>query len=157
MRNFTPEDFEGAGQYLIRMSPEEIFARVDGKPFRGYSDAGYLSTITYKVGYMHDNFKIGNGNQITTLTSMSDGWTRICHYPNSKKAEQYEKEGKVLDFDKWEKVLWQTDEENKVDGEVLSGKQKFCDYLNNPETQEMRFATQEEIVRVVMYQKSRWR
>lgn len=35
--------------------------------------------------------------------------------------------------------------------------QSICDYLNNPEIQEYRFATQEEVVRAVMYQKSRWR
>lgn len=155
MRNFTPEDFEGAGQYLLRMGTEEISARENGKPFRGYSDAGYLSTITYKVGYMHDILNIGNGNQLTTLTSMSDGWTRICHYPNAKKAQLYKKEGKELDFDEKEKTLWQSDEDGNPN--FLSGKQKFCDYLNNPDTQEYRFATQEEIVRVVLYQKSRWR
>lgn len=155
MRNFTPEDFEGGGQYLLRMSPEEIFAREKNETFRGYSNTGYLTTITYKVGYMHNNFNLGNGNQLTTLTSMSDGWTRVCHYPNSKKAELYKKEGKAMDFDEWEKTFWQNDEDENP--EQLSGKQKFCDYLNNPENQEFRFATQEEIVRVVMYQKSRWR
>lgn len=156
MRNFTPEDFEGGGQYLLRLGNEEIFVRENGKPFRGYSDAGYLSTITYKVGYMHNNFGIGNGNHITTLTSMSDGWTRFCHYPNSKKAQEYNLENKQIDFDEWEKTLWQDDKDENGDV-TISGRQKFCDYLNNPETQEMRFATQEEIVRVVMYQKSRWR
>ena len=41
----------------------------------------------------------------------------------------------------------------------FNGKKILCDYLNNPEfcQQEYRFATQEEVVRVVLYQRSRWK
>ena len=151
MRNFTTEDFSGAGQYLIRMSSDEIFCEKENKPFRGYSDAIHLSTILYKVGYIHNNFEIGSGEQLITLTAMSDGWTQFCHYPNSNKFEQYRKEGKEIDFDRWEKVIWQNDSwENK------NGWDKFVEYLNH-HSQEMRFATQEEVVRAVLKQKSRWR
>ena len=104
MRNFTTEDFSGAGQYLIRMSSDEIFCEKENKPFRGYSDAIHLSTILYKVGYIHNNFEIGSGEQLITLTAMSDGWTQFCHYPNSNKFEQYRKEGKEIDFDSCKKI-----------------------------------------------------
>jgi muramoyltetrapeptide carboxypeptidase LdcA involved in peptidoglycan recycling len=49
MRNFTIEDFSGAGQYLLRMSREEIYAKENNKKFSGYSDVSYLSTIIRKI------------------------------------------------------------------------------------------------------------
>lgn len=151
MRNFTVEDFSGAGQYLIRMTKEEIYCRENNKPFIVYPRWINLSTIMYKVGYINNNFKIGNGEQLITLTSMSDGHTVFNHYPNREKAEQYRKEGKEIDFDEWEKCIWQND-----DHEIKNGWQKFVDYLNF-HSQEMRFATQEEIVLCVLKQTSRWR
>lgn len=139
MRNFTPEDFNGAGQYILRMSHDEIFARDNNKPFSGYSNTSYLSTLIKKVGYITNNYDIGNGEQICTLTDMSDGWTIFSNYTSKDpKSNNYEK------------VIWQ--------GKNDYGKQLLCNWLNNPELcQEHRFATQEEIVRVVLYQKSRWR
>jgi hypothetical protein len=139
MRNFTIEDFSGAGQYLIRMSPEEIHKRSIGEPFRGYSNTGYLSTIMYKVGWLVDNYKIGNGEQITALISMADGMIKTTNY-TAKNAES----------NNYEKVIWQ--------GSNGLGKQLLCDWLNNNQlSEEYRFATQEEVVRVVLYQKHRWR
>ncbi len=41
--------------------------------------------------------------------------------------------------------------------QIENSKQDFCDWLNITSRDEYRFATQEEVVRVVMYQKSRWR
>ena len=139
MRNFTKEDFSGSGQYLLRMSPDEIYKRENNKPFSGYSDTGYLSTIVKKVGWIINNEGVGNGEQIFTLTDMSDGMTQIGNYTSKKP-----------DSNNWEKVIWQG-----KDGE---GKQLLCDWLNNPElSQEHRFATQEEIVRIVLSQNHRWR
>lgn len=139
MRNFKPEDFSGAGQYLLRMTPDEIHAKNNNQPFRGHCDTGYLTTIVKKVGWITNNYNIGNGEQIYTLTDMSDGMTTIGNYTA--------KEPKTNNY---ERIIWQ--------GENGEGKQLLCNYLNNPElSQEYRFATQEEIVRVVMYQSSRWR
>lgn len=60
MRNFTAKDFDGAGQYLVRTTENYI------------KDTGFLSTIMYKVGYMHGRRRKG---QVTLLISMADGWT----------------------------------------------------------------------------------
>jgi len=48
MRNFKLEDFNGAGQYLLRMSPDEIYKKENGIKFKGYVDDGFLSTIVKK-------------------------------------------------------------------------------------------------------------
>jgi hypothetical protein len=139
MRNFKTEDFSGAGQYLLRMSPDEVHKKENNLPFSGYCDAGFLSTIVKKVGWITNNYEIGDGEQIYTLTDMSDGMTLLGNYTS-----------KTPKDNNYEKVIWQ--------GEDGAGKQKLVDWLNNPElSQEHRFATQEEIVRVVMYQSSRWR
>jgi len=139
MRNFTREDLSGAGQYLIRMGPKERHLTEKGEDFPGYVNTSYLSTIMYKVGYITNNWQIGgNTNQITTLVSMADGWTRHGHFITKNK------EGKDLPTEKWVKVLW--------------NKEVFCNYLNNPDlSAEFRFATQEEVVRVVLSQNWRWR
>jgi len=130
MRNFTIEDFIGSGQYLVREKENKFI-----------TDTGFLSTIMYKVGFDNNNLEIGTGGQITNLISMSDGWTRCFYFLNN--------EDGTTNFNK--KVIWQNTEELGSH----QGKQRLCDYLNNSElSQEMRFATQEEIVRVVMYQSS---
>ena len=151
MRNFKVEDFSGAGHYLIKMTPQELADKADGKPFKGYSTNINLSCMMYKVGYITNNFEIGSGEQLIVLTAMSDGWTVFNHYPNKRKEEEYKKEGKEIDFDVWEKVIWQNDSQDEK-----NGWQKFVDYLNYY-SQEMRFATQEEVVRCVLAQTSRWR
>jgi len=139
MRNFKIEDFSGAGQYLLRMSPREIYCKSNNLPFEGYSDTGHLTSLVKKVGWITNNYDIGDGEQIYTLTDMSDGMTRISNYTS-----------KEPQTNNYEKTIWQ--------GENGSGLQKLVNYLNNPElSQEHRFATQEEVVRVVMYQSSRWR
>jgi hypothetical protein len=148
MRNFTTEDFRGAGQYLVRMGPEELAARQAGKTY-SIGNTGYLSTVMFKVGYHTNNAEIGNGEQLTCLIAMSDGHTSFYHYPNIRKATACRASGQAVDFVEWEKVFWQKQ------GEVL-GIQIFVDHLNTGE-EEYRFATQEEVVRVVMYQSSRWR
>ncbi len=145
MRKFTIEDFSGAGQYLIRMSPREVYCQKDDNDdtFYGYTDTGYLSTIMYKVVWLTNNFDLGNGEQVYGFAAMSDGMLKISNYTA--------KEPKTNDY---EKVIWQRDGEHDPDG----GKRKMVEWLNNEElSPEYRFATQEEVVRVVMYQKSRWR
>jgi hypothetical protein len=139
MRNFKIDDFSGAGQYLLRMSPQEIIAKENNQTFHGYSNTGFLTTIVKKVSWIINNFNIGDGTQIYALTDMSDGMIIFSNYTS--------KEPKSNNH---EKIIWQ--------GEGKSGVQKMVDWLNNPElSQEHRFATQEEIVRIVMYQSSRWR
>jgi len=70
---------------------------------------------------------------------MSDGRTIIGNYTSE-----------IPKSNNYEKIIWQ--------GKGDIGQQKLIDWLNNPKlSQEHRFATQSEIVRVVMYQSSRWR
>lgn len=139
MRNFKPEDFSGAGQYLIRMSPDEIYKKENNLRFSGYCDTGFLSTVVKKVGYITNNYNLGDGSQISTLTDMSDGYTKLGNYT-----------AKDPKTNNWEFIFWQ--------GGNNVGHQLLCNWLNNPElSQEHRFATQEEIVRTVLYQSSRWR
>lgn len=134
MRNFTIEDFSGAGQYLVANRKEE----------NKFVDTGFLSTIMYKVGYIINNDGLGNGEQLYCLISMSDGQTRYCYYPNFSNNHS--------DPNRFNKNYFQGNGQDK------DGKQVFCDYLNNADlTEEYRFATQEEVVRVVMYQRSRWK
>lgn len=145
MRQFTIEDFSGAGQYLIRMSPREIHCRKtdNDDKFYGYTDTGYLSTIMYKVCYLINNYDIGNGENIYGLCAMSDGMLKISNYTIKEPKEN-----------NYEKNIWQKDGDHDPDG----GKRKLVEWLNNEElSPEYRFATQEEVVRVAMYQKSRWR
>ncbi len=135
MRNFTTEDFSGAGQYLVRNDKEP----------NKFVDTGFLSTIMKKVGYclgqgVTDRPDRGN---IMTLVDMSDGLTTLGYFDTRKDPNS---NNGPYNTDKWEWVQF-------------NGTQALCDYLNNPHLcqQEYRFATQEEVTRVVMYQKSRWR
>lgn len=132
MKNFTIEDFSGAGQYLVKICPMQKKQQEDGKPFH-LSDTGFLSTIMYKVGYQHGH---GPSNPSTScLISMSDGWVSSGYFDKHSSENSQD----------WEFLPWIT-------------KQQLCDYFNNnPHGEEYRFATQEEVVRVIMYQKYRWR
>jgi len=134
MRDFTVKDFEGAGQYLVRATKDFI------------ENTGYLTTIMYKVGYMHGE---GRKGQKTLLISMADGWSNDRTYITK------DAEGKKLtDTEDWIKIIWRTD---KKANPPVTGKQLFVDYLNIHAEQEYRFATQEEIVRVVASQNWRWK
>jgi hypothetical protein len=136
MKNFVIDDFSGSGQYLVRLCPKQIQQILENKQPH-LCDTGFLSTIMYKVGYSHGH---GPTNPSTScLISMADGWTRHGYI---------DKHGSE-DTTDWEFVPWLT-------------KQQLCDYLNGislerDHIEEYRFATQEEVVRVVMSQKSRWR
>ena len=119
MRNFTTEDFKGSGQYLV-------YDRA-----KVYLDTGYLSTLMFKIGYLHGNNAKQRGQDNNyCLVAMSDGWIIEGYIP--------EGDDKVF--------------------KSFTSKQDLVDYLNTVGlTEEYRFATQEEVVRVVMYQKGRWR
>jgi len=133
MRNFKISDFEGGGHYLVRTTKKYI------------EDNGFLSTITFKVGYM---YKIPGflSQQVITLTSMSDGWTRIGNII------LHDKHGNKLHQNDWGFNTWKNDDL----GDKL-GLAKFVLHLNSEHTQEMRFATKEEIIRVVSYSKTRYK
>tara|TARA_R110000850_G_scaffold34024_2_gene92258 strand:- start:2935 stop:3348 length:414 start_codon:yes stop_codon:yes gene_type:complete len=137
MRDFKPEDFDGSGQYIIRNDKAPDY----------FTDAGFMSTVMYKVGYMHGNRVSSFGHAIVKI-SMADGWTTMGYFNKNGFTENPQQP------DKWTWVPWtSTFEENSI-----VAKQKFCDYLNNPElSQEYRFATHEELMRVCLYQKRRCR
>ena len=136
MRDFKLKDFDGAGQYLIRMGPKELALNKDGKAFSGYNDTGYLTTITYKVGYLH---RIKGFGQCRTLASMADGWTQVSHFIKTIGGTTNE-------------IFWASPK----GAPAKEGRQIFVNHLNEGES-EYRFATQEEIVRVVMSQNWRWK
>lgn len=146
MRNFTPEDFSGSGQYLVRIGSIALANREAGnKNWSHVPDTGYLSTVMYKVGYMHNNWSVdGTRGQLACLISMADGWTRFGSITSDAENEVHDQNTEYT------KKLWVNDDES-------TAKQKLCDWLNDIDGQEFRFATQEEVVRVVMYQRSRWR
>ena len=141
MRNFKVEDLEGAGHYLVKVT-DQCRERINNgkKPF--IVDTGYLSTVMYKVGYNHNNDNPDKG-QRACLISMSDGWVRDRHLTRD--------ESKAVGG-RYEHHVWETSKDRTVEGMQL-----LIDHLNSDDSEEMRFATQEEVVRVVMYQSHRWR
>ena len=133
MRDFKPEDFDGCGQYLIRndKGPDQ------------YSNASFMCTIMYKIGWLTNNLNIGNGEQILAKIAMSDGMLQISNYVDSEPTASRN----------WEKVIWQ-----HISMEKRDGTQKFCNWLNNEAlSQEYRLATHEELMRVMLNQTSRTR
>lgn len=97
-------------------------------------DTGFLSTVMYKIGYQHNKNLIQHGEYSNyCIIAMSDGWTRDGYF---------EKNGSE-DTKDWTYKAF-------VDKATLT------QYLNECE-ESYRFATQEEVVRVVMCQSSRWR
>lgn len=136
MRNFKPEDFDGSGQYIIR----------NDKPANNFINVGFMSTILYKVGYVHGNRSRDFAHAIIKV-AMSDGWTQMGHYNKNGFT------GNPQQPDKWTYIPWTS----SFDESSIIAKQKFCDYLNDSELceKEYRFATHEEVMRVVLYQKSK--
>ena len=121
MKPFTTEDFSGSGQYLVRMSPKEIYLR-EKDAFANIERTGFLTTVMYKVCYDFGHAARGHTKY---LVAMSDGMI-------------YKR--------------FETDSIKPIVSEIL-----LVDYLNNEKNEQWRFATQEEVVRAVMYQSSRWR
>jgi hypothetical protein len=134
MRNFNVENLPG-GTYLVRLTPQ-CYKRLEEGKKPHIENTGFLSTIMYKVGYIHGHGHKTNDKEhqhIYCLVSMSDGWVSDGYIDDSK-------------------------ERGSEDRFVThKGIQNFVDYLNNPngQTQELRYASKEEVVRVVMYQSSR--
>lgn len=126
MRTFIPEDFSGAGHYLIRNDKER----------NKFVDSGFMSTVMYKVGYHHGHGMVNRPeSNVICLVSMADGWTQTGYFDKHNSTDTKD----------WEWKQW-------------NSWQGFCDWLNNEDrSQEMRFASQEEVVRVVLYQSARWR
>ncbi len=135
--SFTIEDFSGAGQYIVRNDKEP----------NKFVDTGFLSTIMKKVGYClgHGCIDFPDKGNIMTLIDMSDGLTSLGYF-DQRKDPEYKNNPRKCNTHLWEWIQF-------------NGTQSLCDYLNNPDLcdEDYRFATQEEITRVVMYQKSRWR
>ena len=119
MRNFTTEDFEGAGQYLVACRNTEP---------NGFTNTGFLSTIMYKIGYKHSSPELSldvrrqTGSNNYCIVSMADGWTQDGYFITKD-----ENGVKIEDTTKWKWVPFRGTD-NK-----------------------------EEVVRVVLYQKSRWK
>ena len=136
---FTPEDFDGAGQYIVKEPTQKT-----ERPF--IADTGYLSTIMQKVGWQHGTRRNNVHSNIYCLIDMSDGLVKEGYFTNTKTES-----GERIDTEKW---IW-----NTFSGTANhEAKQRLCDYLNNnPYGYTYRFATSEEVVRVVMYQKHRTR
>ncbi len=142
MRNFTIKDISGGGQYLVAITPVQEAQIINGETPH-VRDTGFLSTIMFKIGYIHANTEFEDNR--TCLTAMSDGWTRMGHLITD------DKDGNSLATKDWIFVPW--------DNSVKNNTKPFIEFLNNDThcTREMRFATEEEVVRVIMYQKHRWR
>lgn len=131
---FKPEDFDGGGQYIVRETPNKI-----NTPH--IADSGYLSTIMMKVGYSHGTRRKNAKSSIYCLIDMSDGLVKEGYFSNTKTES-----GESIDSDKW---IW-----NEFAGDnSFEAKNRMCEYLNNnPYKETYRFATNEELVRVVMRQ-----
>ncbi len=134
---FTPEDFEGAGQYIVRESSHKL-----ERAF--IIDTSYLSTIMMKVGWMHGTRRENAASAIYCLVDMSDGYTKEGYFTNTKTEG-----GESIPTEKW---IW-----NPFAGTTgFEAKTRLCEYLNNnPYKETYRKATQEEVVRVILHQK--WR
>lgn len=140
MRNFNTEDFSGCGQYLVRNDKEP----------NKFTDTGFLTTIMKKIGYCrgHGLNELPEKGNVITLIDMSDGLTSFGYF-DQRKDPSRNNNPRIITSETSKFWLWVQ----------FNGLQSLCDYLNNPDLcqQEYRFATQEEVVRVVMYQRSRWR
>lgn len=133
---FKPEDFEGAGQYIVRELRDK-----ETNDF--ISDTGGLSTLMKKVGYSNSVRHAGKKSNYL-LIDMSDGLVVEGYFTNTETES-----GERIETDKW---IW-----NEFSGDTsFEAKSRLCEYLNNnPHKETFRFATNEELIRVAAYQK--WR
>ncbi len=130
---FKPKDFEGSGQYIVKETTiKERTPMVER--------SGYLSTVMFKIGYIKEAIP---KKHTCCLIYMSDGLIMTGYYSNTRT-----KEGEPIhDVSKWIR--------NDFSGEYADeAKEKLCEYLNNnPYGDTYRFATNEEVVRVIMHQR----
>lgn len=131
---FKPEDFDGGGQYIVREPPSKLKTSY-------IADSSYLSTIMMKIGYSHGTRRKNTKSNIYCLIDMSDGLVKEGYFTNTRTES-----GETIDTDKW---IW-----NEFSGDTgFEAKTRLCEYLNNnPYKETYRFATNEELVRVVMRQ-----
>lgn len=134
---FTPKDFEGAGQYIVREGINKV-----NYPY--IMDTGYLSTVLMKIGWTHGTRREHTHSNIYCLIDMSDGMVKEGYFTNTKTET-----GESIDSEQW---IW-----NTFSGTTNhEAKTRLCEYLNNnPYGETYRMATNEEVIRVVAYQKHR--
>lgn len=133
---FKPEDFNGAGQYIVREGINK-----ENSPH--IENSGYLSTIMMKVGWAMGTRRQGVGENIMCLIDMSDGLVKEGYFTNTKSET-----GESLPTEKW---IW-----NSFSGTTgYESKSRLAEYLNNnPHKETYRFATIEEVIRVVLHQRN---
>lgn len=133
MRNFEAKHFQGCGQYLVKNRHEP----------NGYKDADYMETLMVKVGWTNSARALANPEgRPLCLVDMSDGLTRLGYFDTTADPDYKSGNGNA-NTELW---VWHN----------FDGYQSLCDYLNNPAMcEEYRFATHEEVMRVVLRQMSR--
>lgn len=132
MRNFTSEDFTGCGQYLVKIGPQEMAAREAGQTSYTVQDTGYLATMLYKVGWgVAYEKEDGSSCYYLALVSMTDGMVTNRYKPSAS--------------EDWTFITGSAG---------ITAFDVFADFLNTG-MEEYRFATQEEVVRVILYQTSK--
>jgi hypothetical protein len=136
MRNFKIEDFEKPGKYLLRMSSEEIYAQENNESFSGYPDSDDLSKRIVKVGWIPGDYNVGNGELIYALINMSDGKIITSNYviQHPELSEYHHIKQKWI-------------------GNNGKAQQYLCKWLNDTSlSKEYRFATQKEIIKMIIQQ-----
>lgn len=133
---FKPEDFEGAGQYIVREGTNKL-----NSPH--IQDTSYLSTVMMKVGYL-SKYREGSSSSKYVLVDMSDGLITEGYFTNTRNEDG---SGKAIYHWIWNDFGAESSNESK---------QNLCTFLNSNYYKETyRFATNEELIRVAAYQKYR--
>jgi len=134
---FTPEDLEGAGQYIIKETINK-----ENSPH--ILDTGYLSTIMKKVGWVQ-KIREDRKDYSYILIDMSDGLITEGYFTGTTNEDGSHN-------NKHNEWVW-----NDFSADTsYQSKLNLCEYLNNsPYKETFRFATNEELIRVAAHQK--WR
>ena len=140
MRNFKLEDFETGNVYLVALCSDQLRQMSESK-IPTVEDDTKLSKTMYKLGFMvHYNQMTNTYYDVSCLINMNNGYTRYFNYENTRDTTKPNEEIK------WTKIIWS----DSVVGET--GVEKVIRYLNNPvESSEYRFATKEEVLRVIKH------
>jgi hypothetical protein len=136
---FTPEDLDGAGQYIIKEHKNKL-------EYSYFKDTSSLQSNMYKIGYINNHrLKEDMSNQYLII-SMTDGWSMPGYHISID-----EEGNKIEDSAKWEFISFSGNDN-------IEAKQKICEFLNNNIYKSTyRFATNEELIRVAAQQKLRTR
>lgn len=134
---FKPEDFPGAGQYIVKESINKLY-RPD------IMDTGFLCTVMKKLCWSN-KIRPDMGYSRYFFIDISDGMATEGYFSNTKNPDGSHNQ----DLTTW---IW-----NDFSADTsLESKQKICEYLNNNiHGETFRKATNEELIRVAAYQK--WR